>query len=181
MQGASKVLQHQTGKAAAFKPLAIKSCLVFIIQKNRSQIVTPAGLGVSVRGEDLFWCLWFVQKFIENQVKYLIVILCLLCIWNFRGRKVWGRIAKYHYNSNMWASVTTLQSRKHRSVPWKWKCHSHPMSVSELCLFLVLVGLWVWLLWVHVRRLINPNRGLHQIWVGNRETPCLRFRLHQEL
>lgn len=61
MQGASKVLEHQTGKAAAFKPLVIKRSLVFIIQKNRSQIVTPAGLGV------------FVSKFVSlKQVRIFI-------------------------------------------------------------------------------------------------------------
>lgn len=41
-------LKYQMDKAAVFKPLMIKRCLVFITQKNRSQIVTPAGLGVSV-------------------------------------------------------------------------------------------------------------------------------------
>lgn len=62
------------------------------------------------------------------------------------------------------ASVTKLRSQRRRPVPRKWKCHSHPVSVCELALFLVPVCLRVWLLAVRIRHLINTNLGLNQIW-----------------
>lgn len=64
------------------------------------------------------------------------------------------------------ASVTKPQSQRQRPVPRKWKCHSHPVSVCELALFLAPVWLGVWLLRVRMRRLINTNLGLNQIWEG---------------
>lgn len=64
------------------------------------------------------------------------------------------------------ASVTKPQSQRQRPVPRKWKCHSHPVSVCELALFLAPVWLGVWLLRVCMRRLINTNLGLNQIWAG---------------
>lgn len=64
------------------------------------------------------------------------------------------------------ASVTKLRSQRQRPVPRKWKCHSHPVSVCELALFLAPVWLGVWLLRVCMRRLINTNPVLNQIWEG---------------
>lgn len=71
--------------------------------------------------------------------------------------KLSRRVTMCHYNSNMWTSVTKLQSQRRHPIPRKWKCHSHPMSVSQLCLFLDLDGLWVWLLRVCLRHLINTK------------------------
>ena len=79
-----------------------------------------------------------------------------LCL-KLKKKKLSGRTTRCHYNSNLWASVTKLQSQRRHPIPRKWKCHSHPMSGSELCLFLVPVGLLVWLLRVCLRRLINTN------------------------
>lgn len=64
------------------------------------------------------------------------------------------------------ASVTNLRSQRQRPVPRKWKCHSYPVSVCELALFLAPAWLGVWLLRVCMRHLINTNPGLNQIWEG---------------
>lgn len=89
--------------------------------------------------------------------------------------KLSRRITTCHYNSNMWASVTKLQSQRRHPIPRKWKCHSHPMSVSQLCLFLDLDGLWLWLLWVHLRHLINTKAWTLSDLGGNRKAWCVGY------
>lgn len=98
-----------------------------------------------------------------------------VCVWKFRGKRLSRRTPRCHYNSNFWSSVTKLQSQRRRPIPRKWKCHSQPMSSAELCLFLVPVGLLVWLLRASLRRLINTNGWLDL--VVSRQGQCVGFSL----